>query len=252
MTAGFSTIVSPNYPKIYDKSETCEWLIRIDPSHRVQFNLIDFDLEPSENCNKDVLVIYDGFEANPEKIMLRQCGNSLPNQTQYFSTANEMLVVFNTDTDGEYKGFKANYSTACGARIVTNSSGLIQLSDLAKLHNYNCTWTVIADDLAKHVTLTVTHLSMLFVPELGSECFFYVQIVDGEDLNGPERARECRGKAPPAIVSNGNAISLHIGQNSSINADTLFGLDLVAQYSVLDNGETTTVHSIQARHKEFS
>lgn len=167
--------MSPNYPNVYDINEACEWLIRIDQSHRVRFNLLDFDLEPSDNCNKDVLVVYDGPEANAEKILLRHCGTSLPNQTEYVSTSNEMLVVFRSDTEGEYKGFKANYSAACGSRIITDNSGLIQLSDLTRLHNYNCTWTIIAEDLSKHVSLTVTQLTIMFMPN-SDECYFYMKV----------------------------------------------------------------------------
>lgn len=169
------TFTSPNYPKLYDSNETCEWLIRVEPSHRIRLNLLDFDLENTTNCNADVLVIYDGPEENSDKIILRHCGNSLPNQTEYFSTSNEVLVVFNTNHEVEYKGFKANYTIACGSKIVTGGSGMVHLSDITKLHNYNCMWTIVADDLSKHVTLTMTHLTTIFTPD-DDQCFFFIKV----------------------------------------------------------------------------
>lgn len=165
LTATTSTIFSPNYPKVYEKNETCEWLISIDPTHRIELNLLDFDVEPSNNCEKDVLFIFDGSEEDENRILLKHCGNSLPNVTKIFSTSNTMLVVFKTDTDLEFKGFKANYTTACGSRIVTDHSGTIQLSDTMRLYSPNCSWTIIADDLSKKVTLTVSHITVLFLPE---------------------------------------------------------------------------------------
>lgn len=76
----------------------------------------------------------------------------------------------------------------------------------------------------------------------------YFQIVDGENLDGPERARACKAKTPPTIVSNGNAITLHIGQNTTYPIDTLFGIDFVAHYTVLDNGEYRSLFGKCRRH----
>lgn len=42
--------------------------------------------------------------------------------------------------------------------------------------------------------------------------------------------------SPPTIVSNGNALTVHLGVNTTFS-ETLIGLDIVAHYSVLDNGE---------------
>lgn len=47
-------------------------------------------------------------------------------------------------------------------------------------------------------------------------------------------------KTPPTIVSNGNALTVHLGINGTYK-ETLIGLDLVAHYSVLDNGKINFV-----------
>lgn len=175
-TAVSGHLHSPQYPKNYPPNETCEWKISVDISHKVEFNLLDFDIENSEDCSKDVLYIFDGLVEDPDKQLLKLCGNNMPNQTKYYSTRNEMLIVFKTDNMDEYKGFSANYSTGCGSYIVTNETGLIHMSDITRLENYNCTWTIVSDDLNKHVTLTVTHIFTVFGIQDEDNCFYYLQV----------------------------------------------------------------------------
>lgn len=59
--------------------------------------------------------------------------------------------------------------------------------------------------------------------------------MDGTSLDGPERLKICEMTSPPTIVSNGNALTVHLGVNTTFS-ESLIGLDIVAEYSVLDNG----------------
>lgn len=176
LTAPLGEIYSPNYPKNYGPNETCEWQITVDPSHNIDLTLIDFDLEPSEDCSKDVMYIFDGEVEDAEKILLKSCGNSMPNQTIYTTTSNKALVVLKTDSTEEYKGFRLNYTTSCGSHIRTNDSGLIHLSDITRLGNFDCTWIIEADDLSKHVTLTITHIESIFGRPEDGDCFYFLKV----------------------------------------------------------------------------
>lgn len=71
---------------------------------------MDFDLEFSDKCKHDRMMIYDGSKIVDDKLMVKHCGNFMPNQTQYKSTSNQLLVVFVSDTSIETKGFKFNYT----------------------------------------------------------------------------------------------------------------------------------------------
>lgn len=175
-TLSSGDIYSPNYPNNYGPNETCEWQISVDSSHNIDFTLIDFDLEPSEDCSKDVLYIFDGHVEDAEKLLIKTCGNSLPNKTKFASTSNKALVVLKTDSSEEYKGFNLNYTTSCGSHISTNESGLIHLSDITRLGNYDCTWIIEAVDLSKHVTLTVTHIASIFGRPDEADCFYFLKV----------------------------------------------------------------------------
>ncbi|XP_063696850.1 cubilin homolog [Culicoides brevitarsis] len=237
-------IYSPNYPKVYGKNETCEWRITVDASHKVELSLKEFDLEPSMLCTNDILYIYDGEVEREDKILLKACGNSMPNQTSFTSSGNNVLVVMKTDAEEEYKGFNLQYKTSCGSYIRTNESGMIHLSDITRIENYNCTWVIEADDLSQHVSLTVTHIESIFGRPGDTDCFTFLRILDGTSLDGPERAKICEMKAPPTIVSNGNALTIHLEANRTFS-ESLIGLDIVVQYSVFDNacGGTLTSYS---------
>lgn len=60
-----------------------------------------------------------------------------------------MLVVMLTDSIISAKGFKAQYSRACGARIIVEDHGFLTYLD-SHNDNVNCTWTLIAANPGKH------------------------------------------------------------------------------------------------------
>lgn len=114
-------IHSLNYPTNYEANTNCEWLLRTEASHSLEFKFKDFDLE-DQNCTADFVSIYDGPEKRDDKLLLRTCGaqtigNDSTNQTRpgftkpLRSKSNEMLVVMETDSDIQAKGFDAEYST---------------------------------------------------------------------------------------------------------------------------------------------
>jgi hypothetical protein len=45
-------LYSPNYPKVYNPNEVCEYRMRTDESHSIIFMFMDLDLEKTENCTK--------------------------------------------------------------------------------------------------------------------------------------------------------------------------------------------------------
>lgn len=106
--AGF--IYSPNYPKVYNKNETCEWKIQTVPGHTLDLNIVDFDMQDSENCVKDSLQLYEGRVATDSQLKFNYCGSQLPNQTSFSSIKNELLLVLTTDGEEEAKGFKLSYA----------------------------------------------------------------------------------------------------------------------------------------------
>lgn len=122
-----ATITSPMYPKNYIDELYCEWFLEVENNHRLSLRFDDFSTENS--CEHDsvkvriyttiddlstirlfISQIYNGFEKTAENLMDTLCGNEIPKKI-YNSTDNRMLVVMQTDSSIEAKGFSARFNT---------------------------------------------------------------------------------------------------------------------------------------------
>lgn len=65
-------IISPGYPFYYPSNiNLCYRIHKLENYCAVQFNVLDFDIENSQNCNKDYFLLYNKY---------KYCGNSLKNK----------------------------------------------------------------------------------------------------------------------------------------------------------------------------
>ncbi|XP_031624566.1 cubilin homolog [Contarinia nasturtii] len=246
-------ISSVNYPNNYPGNTNCQWLLRTEPSHTLSFKFLDFDLEDHE-CMADFVSIYDGKEMKNDKLLLRTCGSQpfVPdavNQTArpgftkpIRSTGNEMLVVMETDSSIEAKGFKASFETSCGSKIVTSSSGIIQIGHNIRWLADDCEWTITAENPSQHVSLSIMHIEnepvfQKYVARITnqsvSECVRNIFIHDGTSTRSPKVAEICSNTHPPTIISEGNSLTIALGEIGE--QDFAFTFDLKAYYSVIDN-----------------
>ena len=64
---------------------------------------------------------------------------------------NKLYVRMKTDGSETSKGFKANYTRACGARIVTDGSGDLMSPNYPHPweNGGECTWTIIGASISK-------------------------------------------------------------------------------------------------------
>lgn len=220
-------IQTPKYPtQNYENKKMCEWNIKTDASHFITFTFGEFDLESSENCTKDFVEIYDPIF---NKQLWKGCGSNLPNQTKFKSERNELVVRLVTDDSITAKGFTGNFSNSCGARIIANDSGEFQFRKIDE--NIECLWSIIAGDPTKKIMLTFTY-SNIFV-ETSEGCLSRIEVFDGDSDKGSLKTTFCGSKSPPAIYSNGNAMTVKLN-TSGLNYLTEFDM----HYSVLDNGKT--------------
>lgn len=222
------TIMSPNYPKYYDKDLYCEWKIQTQILNSLVFQLIDFDMESSYNCTKDSFAIYDTIV---NKLLWEGCDSNLPNQTTFNSERNELMIRMKSDNMTEAKGFKGTFAINCGAIIVTNDKGELFYRKSAD-ERPNCTWVIKSEDPLKHITIAFTHL---FTYSYSGECNKRINILDGDTVDAPVIKELCGPKLPPAIVSNGNALTIVLNKANPIPSE--FNL----RYSVLDNGKFSAV-----------
>ncbi|XP_012276352.1 cubilin [Orussus abietinus] len=224
-------IHSANYPKNYPHNQNCEWLLRVDVNHVVNLTFIDFDLEDTANCTDDYVKIFDG-STKEDPLLGTHCRSSLP--PSYISTSNELLIVMRSDSIVTSKGFRASYSIACGARIVTNENGvLIPSSDaLFGFNSENCTWIIVAENPADHVTLTFTYMNLASTDHYDVDqqrSYQTVDVFEGEGSDGPLRGSWSGYKAPPPVVSEGNALTVVLSPLDSVSANHFRAI-----YSVLN------------------
>ncbi|XP_052870861.1 cubilin homolog [Anopheles cruzii] len=223
-------ISSPNYPSNYPTNASCEWLIKTDASHTLLLTITDLAIERSANCTNDALQVYDGSVRAADKLLLVVCGTE-SNTTTVTSTAHEMLLTFTSNEMYEAKGFRANFATSCGSRIVVKQPGNILLNKAHKISSENCTWILVAPQESQHVTLTIAHMTLMDADEY---CYATLKVHDGDTSDGPVRFEACGHKIPPAIVSHGNALTVTIS-SMDIYLSRIDNLFVEITYTTLDN-----------------
>ncbi|XP_046392545.1 cubilin-like [Ischnura elegans] len=247
-TAPFGSIHSRNYPQNYENVDECYWLIKVDRSHIIKLYFIEFDVEAYGNCSSDYVNVFDG-EDESGRMLLHHCGTSLPSPQTLYSTGNSLLIRMRTDSSTAAKGFLANYTITCGARIVVESEGELEASSAlehSNLRNNTCTWTLVAARPGDQITLTVSHLAegaLGEIPEVN--CMIdYLKVHDGSDASSPLIDKYCGSALPHHITSTGSALYI-IYSYSYIFTTTPFK----AFYSVL---KTACGGQLRAEHGAFA
>lgn len=67
-----------------------------------------FELEPHQDCSYDHIVLYDG-DSTDSYMMGRYCGSKPP--YPIISNANQLYMVFKSDSSVQRKGFLAHHAT---------------------------------------------------------------------------------------------------------------------------------------------
>jgi len=155
----YGTIHSPNYPQNYDHDSDCGWLLEVPVNHIVELTFSDFDVEPFTNCTFDYVAVYDGPNMNEGTAEIaRFCGSSVPNPPVIRSTSNQMFIRLKADGSVSARGFLANFTMGCGARIEVGggeeSGELTSPYFPHPLWGFNCTWTLSASNPSNLIKTT--------------------------------------------------------------------------------------------------
>ena len=109
LEGGSGTFDSPRYPLKYPNFMSCRWVITMPEGKRVKLNFQYFDIQWSENCDKDYVKVFDGL--HPTSVLKKTlCGSSSNLREETYSSGQHMVVQFHSDGDSnDNYGFKAHF-----------------------------------------------------------------------------------------------------------------------------------------------
>lgn len=100
-------LASYQYPLPYANDASCSWTIEVPVGYLVNLTFHSFDLQQSQNCQTDYVLIKQGKYYHQLGEIGRFCGSSLPRVIQ--SNHTKLYVDFVVDSSGRYPGFHASY-----------------------------------------------------------------------------------------------------------------------------------------------
>ncbi|GFG35967.1 hypothetical protein Cfor_02931, partial [Coptotermes formosanus] len=210
-TASKGSIHSPNYPNNYDANLDCLWLIEVDKNFVIWFVFTDFDLNYSQDCENNFVKVYDGNSTNSTQLFF-DCSNNLPALYNFTSSGNQLLIHMRTSSIFTAKGFHANYTLACGARIMAEDTGILTThSSIISYESHNCSWIITAPNPEDRVTLTITVMDLAEDWSGLEACPYYrVEVRDGDDAEAPLIGIYCGSRAPPHLTTQGSAMFVQV------------------------------------------
>jgi len=128
--------------KNYPASFAWQWYLIVPEGRQVKITFDAFELEQSENCEKDYLEVREAYFRDPNRdptdirgeygaiVAKPMCGSTKPSTIQ--SSGNMVWVQFKSDsnTTTTYKGFKASFTAGQGRLSISNPFWLLLISAL--------------------------------------------------------------------------------------------------------------------------
>ncbi|XP_015754342.1 PREDICTED: uncharacterized protein LOC107333990 isoform X2 [Acropora digitifera] len=107
LTAMNGTFHSPNYPNKHSDGEYCSWKISVSPGNRIRLTFSNPSFH--EHSVASNLIVYDGEHVSGEVLGVFY-GSLPPPGNEFYSSSNNMLVVFVSKATNSYTGFNASYN----------------------------------------------------------------------------------------------------------------------------------------------
>lgn len=214
--------MSPNFGRgnTYDINTDCAYKIKIDGSYDLQITINDLNIPLDKNCSKGYLGIYDSYSSELEnKLLAKLCGsmNDLK-QTKFVTTDSVAFIRFKADGKNTGRGFNITYQRVCGKTILLNEDENFKRISSPNYPHYNmddseCHFIFKSSKLDNSLTLRFTHLSAFNHVLFGTNdyCnYSYAMVYEGgEKIESKLIDRYCTISVSPAVVSNGNTMSLY-------------------------------------------
>nr|XP_045227394.1 ovochymase-2 [Macaca fascicularis] len=108
-------IQSLNYPENYSDMANCDWIFQAPKHHLIKLSFQSLEIEESGDCTSDYVTVHSDVERKKE--IARVCGYDVP--TPVLSPSSIMLISFQSDENGTFRGFQATVSFIPKAVIVS-------------------------------------------------------------------------------------------------------------------------------------
>ncbi|XP_022783076.1 uncharacterized protein LOC111323895 isoform X2 [Stylophora pistillata] len=106
LTTANGSFHSPNYPGKYPNGQHCSWTITVNTTRQIVLVFTEFRLQ--HEIGTDELYVYDGSDSKGVVLGVFYGGHPPPEKGIY-SSSNYMFIVFKSDKDNSFTGFKASY-----------------------------------------------------------------------------------------------------------------------------------------------
>uniref|UniRef100_H3AYJ7 Metalloendopeptidase n=1 Tax=Latimeria chalumnae TaxID=7897 RepID=H3AYJ7_LATCH len=196
---------SYNYPLAYANNISCLWLIRT-PKNQVRLDFYGFDIQPSTDCSKDYIKIYDGDSKASRVLLDKSCGKKqLPS---LIASTNMMLIEFVTDDTITASGFAASYRTGkCGGTL-TDKIGEFTSPNYPRKYPrlIECSWTIVAPT-GYRISVEMKHFNI----EYSFECVYDVVVIrDGGTDSSPVKGKYCGWQKISTFTSTRNSVMVEL------------------------------------------
>ncbi|XP_062053495.1 ovochymase-2 [Lepus europaeus] len=111
-------IQSLRYPENYSDMANCNWIFQAPRHHLIKLSFQSFEIEENGDCTSDYVTVHKDVEGKKE--IARMCGYAVPSPVLSFSGV--MLISFQSDENGNSKGFQATVSFTPGAGLNISTS----------------------------------------------------------------------------------------------------------------------------------
>ncbi|KAK7501503.1 hypothetical protein BaRGS_00007307 [Batillaria attramentaria] len=240
MSPGYGTTSYSHYPPLAH----CGWHITGPDDTFIVLHFDDFMLAGSPRCSEDSLAVYDGKDANSQRLVLL-CDRHRPGEV--LSTGHNLYLTFTSDDGVEGRGFHITWTavsknpntqtttvapvhgSGCDGHlaVLSSSSGVVTSPGYDGAHAYpnhqSCNW-VIRAPRGYVIDLSINDFEL----ESSATCEFdYLKIYYGQDLKyvnwsgvsegvGTPKANVCGQKAKPEILTNSDAVILKFGSDAEV------------------------------------
>ncbi|NXH11671.1 CUBN protein, partial [Bucco capensis] len=242
-------ITSPSYPQDYAPNLNCSWRVVVPSGSIIAVHFEQpFQVESEDtSCSLgDYVELQNGLDSAAPPLVSgggdgRFCGSS--SISTMYTTDNQLLVHFISDSRNEGQGFKLTYearSLACGGNIYINDfnpSGYVSSPNYPSHYppHLDCVWTIAAPN-GRAVEL---QFEDQFYIEPSPNCrSSSLELRDGADSSAPLLAKLCGDVMPGSQRSSGAIMYLRFSSDSSATH-----LGFHAKYSMAACGGTVTGQS---------